>query len=187
MRHRLAVAGLMYVLLTGTSVAGEIVRVAINDLAFSPADVTAKVGDTIEWVNGDFVDHTATDKGGAWDVAIAAGKTGSAGADERRHVCLLLQISSWHDGEHPCRRKVTAWHTGTWIAFRRRARGRPWRSEVEAAFRTIIRWTGDNPDRDGLIETPQRMARAYEEYFKGYARGPRSDPVEDLRGDRGLR
>jgi plastocyanin len=75
MRHRLAVAGLMYVLLTGTSVAGEIVRVAINDLAFSPADVTAKVGDTIEWVNGDFVDHTATDKGGAWDVAIAAGNT----------------------------------------------------------------------------------------------------------------
>jgi plastocyanin len=74
MRHRLAVA-LMYVLVTGTSVAGEIVRVAINDLAFSPADVTAKVGDTIEWVNGDFVDHTATDKGGAWDVAIAAGNT----------------------------------------------------------------------------------------------------------------
>ena len=63
----------MYVLLTVTSVAGEVVRVAINDLAFSPADVTAKVGDTIEWVNGDFVDHTATDKGGAWDVAIAAG------------------------------------------------------------------------------------------------------------------
>ena len=47
--------------------------------------------------------------------------------------------------------------------------GRPCRSEVEAAFRTIIRWTGDNPNRDGLIETPQRMARAYEEYFKGYA------------------
>jgi plastocyanin len=75
MQHRLAVAGLMYVLLIVTSVAGEIVRVAINDLAFSPADVTAKVGDTIEWVNGDFVDHTATDKGGAWDVPIAAGKT----------------------------------------------------------------------------------------------------------------
>src|SRR3954454_24738904 len=49
---------------------------------------------------------------------------------------------------------------------------RPSRSEVEAAFRTIIRWTGDNPDRDGLIETPQRMARAYEEYFKGYAEDP---------------
>ena len=75
MRHRLAVAGLMYVLQTVTSVAGEVVRVAINDLAFSPADITAKVGDTIEWVNGDFVDHTATDQVGAWDVTITAGKT----------------------------------------------------------------------------------------------------------------
>ncbi len=46
---------------------------------------------------------------------------------------------------------------------------RPSHSEVEAAFRTIIRWAGDNPDRDGLIETPSRMARAYEEYFTGYA------------------
>jgi plastocyanin len=75
MQYRLAVAGLICVLLAAPSAAGEVVRVAINDLAFSPAEVTAKVGDTIEWVNGDFVDHTATDKGGAWDVAIAAGKT----------------------------------------------------------------------------------------------------------------
>ena len=49
---------------------------------------------------------------------------------------------------------------------------RPSRSEVEAAFRTIIRWTGDNPDRDGLVETPHRMARAYEEYFRGYSEDP---------------
>ena len=55
--------------------ASEVVRITIHDLAFSPAEVSAKVGDTIEWVNGDFVDHTATDKGGAWDVAIAAGKS----------------------------------------------------------------------------------------------------------------
>src|SRR5665648_555950 len=49
---------------------------------------------------------------------------------------------------------------------------RPSRSEVEAAFRTIIRWTGENPDRDGLLETPKRMAKAYEEYFRGYAEDP---------------
>ncbi len=49
---------------------------------------------------------------------------------------------------------------------------RPSRSEVEAAFRTIIRWTGDNPDRDGLIDTPARMSRAYEEYFRGYNEDP---------------
>ena len=49
---------------------------------------------------------------------------------------------------------------------------RPGRTEVEAAFRTIIRWTGDNPDRDGLLNTPARLARAYEEYFRGYNEDP---------------
>ena len=53
---------------------------------------------------------------------------------------------------------------------------RPDRAEVEAALRTIIRWTGDDPDRDGLQETPARVARAFEEFFSGYAQ----DPVEIL-------
>jgi len=53
---------------------------------------------------------------------------------------------------------------------------RPGRCEVEAAFRTIIRWAGDDPGRDGLIKTPSRMARAFEEAFAGYAQ----DPVELL-------
>jgi GTP cyclohydrolase I len=53
---------------------------------------------------------------------------------------------------------------------------RPDRADVEAAFRTIIRWTGDDPERDGLIETPARVARAFEEFFIGYAQ----DPVEIL-------
>jgi len=46
------------------------------------------------------------------------------------------------------------------------------RSALEAAFRTIICWTGDDPNRDGLIETPARMARALAEYFAGYAVDP---------------
>ena len=46
--------------------------------------------------------------------------------------------------------------------------GKPDRAEVEAAVRTIIRWSGDNPARDGLIETPARVARAMEEAFVGY-------------------
>ena len=49
---------------------------------------------------------------------------------------------------------------------------KPSRAEVEAAVRTILRWCGDNPDRDGLIETPARVTRAYEEYFKGYNEDP---------------
>jgi len=44
----------------------------------------------------------------------------------------------------------------------------PDRAEVEEAFRTIIRWAGDDPGRPGLIETPQRLTRAFEEFFAGY-------------------
>jgi GTP cyclohydrolase I len=46
---------------------------------------------------------------------------------------------------------------------------RPSRAEVESAVRTLIRWTGDDPNRDGLIETPSRVARAYQDLFSGYA------------------
>jgi GTP cyclohydrolase I len=49
---------------------------------------------------------------------------------------------------------------------------RPHQAEVEAAFRTIIQWAGDDPERDGLIETPARMARAFEEFFVGYGQDP---------------
>ena len=49
---------------------------------------------------------------------------------------------------------------------------KPSRADVEAAFKTIIRWTGDDPSRDGLKETPARVTRAFEEYFKGYAEDP---------------
>ncbi len=52
--------------------------------------------------------------------------------------------------------------------------GKPTRAEVETAFRTIIRWAGDDPARDGLIETPARVARAFEEWFKGYGEDPES-------------
>ena len=49
---------------------------------------------------------------------------------------------------------------------------KPDRSEVEDAFRTIIRWTGDDADRDGLIETPARATRAFQEFFSGYGEDP---------------
>jgi len=49
---------------------------------------------------------------------------------------------------------------------------RPDRVEVESALRTIIRWAGDDPDRDGLVETPGRVARAFEEFFAGYRQDP---------------
>lgn len=49
---------------------------------------------------------------------------------------------------------------------------KPGRAETEAAFRTILRWTGDNPGREGLIETPARAVRAFEEFFSGYTQNP---------------
>ena len=45
---------------------------------------------------------------------------------------------------------------------------RPSRAEAEEAVRTLIRWAGDSPEREGLVETPARVARSYEEFFSGY-------------------
>jgi GTP cyclohydrolase I len=45
-------------------------------------------------------------------------------------------------------------------------------SEAEGAFRTILQWIGEDPDRDGLRETPHRLRRAYREYFSGYDEDP---------------
>lgn len=53
---------------------------------------------------------------------------------------------------------------------------RPNRAEAEAAVRTLIRWAGDDPEREGLQDTPARVARAYEDFFRGYA----EDPAEIL-------
>jgi GTP cyclohydrolase IA len=52
----------------------------------------------------------------------------------------------------------------------------PSRAQAEAAVRTLLRWAGDDPDREGLQATPERVVRAFEEFFSGY----RSDPVELL-------
>ena len=64
------------------------------------------------------------------------------------------------------------------LAAERRAaqERRPSRAEAEEAVRTLIRWTGDDPTREGLAGTPERVARAYEEYFAGY----HDDPVDIL-------
>lgn len=45
---------------------------------------------------------------------------------------------------------------------------KPSQSEVEAAVRTLIRWVGDDPEREGLLDTPMRVAKAYKELFSGY-------------------
>jgi GTP cyclohydrolase I len=54
----------------------------------------------------------------------------------------------------------------------RRPIGKPTREEAEAAVRTLLRWTGDDPDREGLLGTPERVVRAYDEWFAGYGEDP---------------
>jgi GTP cyclohydrolase I len=53
---------------------------------------------------------------------------------------------------------------------------RPTQAEAEAAVRTLIEWAGDDPNREGLLDTPKRVAKAYRELFAGYE----SDPHDDL-------
>ena len=53
------------------------------------------------------------------------------------------------------------------------AANRPSRSQAEDAVRTLLRWAGDDPARQGLVGTPARVARAYEEWFSGYGLDPK--------------
>jgi GTP cyclohydrolase IA len=52
---------------------------------------------------------------------------------------------------------------------------RPTREEAEAAVKTLIAWAGDNPEREGLLDTPKRVAKAYKELFKGYDSNPEQE------------
>ena len=55
--------------------------------------------------------------------------------------------------------------------------GRPTQTEAEQADRTLLRWAGDDPTREGLLDTPARVARAYTDFFSGYE----IDPASQLR------
>lgn len=53
-----------------------------------------------------------------------------------------------------------------------RRSNRPTRAEAEEAVRVLLRWTGDDVEREGLVDTPKRVARAFEEWFSGYSEDP---------------
>ncbi|MHB2206345.1 cupredoxin domain-containing protein [Methylobacterium sp. CM6257] len=84
-----------------SSAAAETIRIRVEDLAYVPAQASAHVGDTVEWVSRDFVAHTATARDGRWDVAIPAEGTGhvvlkQAGETEyycRYHPAMRGRIS----------------------------------------------------------------------------------------------
>lgn len=65
------------------------------------------------------------------------------------------------------------------------ASGRPSRAEAEKAVEILLRWAGDDPSREGLLDTPARVVRAYEEFFAGYGRDAKEElarTFEDIQG-----
>ena len=62
---------------------------------------------------------------------------------------------------------------------------KPSQAEAEAAVKTLIRWAGDDPNREGLRETPKRVVNAYKEFFSGYSKNPErvlNHTFEDVEG-----
>ena len=76
MRAKLYSCAAAVLVLLATHAAAETIRVNVDKLAFTPAEISARVGDTIEWVNADFLAHTATARSKEWDVMILPNKTG---------------------------------------------------------------------------------------------------------------
>ena len=75
----------------------ETIQVTVDKLVFAPAQVNAKVGDTIEWVNKDELAHTATTTNGDWNVNICAEPTRTSRCEEGARSRLFLQVSSQHE------------------------------------------------------------------------------------------
>jgi plastocyanin len=64
--------GVLSLTFAAAAARAETIRVTVDNLAFTPAQVSARVGDTIEWVSTDFIAHTATARSNEWDVIIPA-------------------------------------------------------------------------------------------------------------------
>ena len=52
--------------------------------------------------------------------------------------------------------------------------------EAQEAFVKILKWLGEDPEREGLLETPKRVTKAFKEYFKGYQEDPKKNPRENF-------
>jgi GTP cyclohydrolase IA len=59
--------------------------------------------------------------------------------------------------------------------FRTEPVQKPTREEAEAAVRTLIAWAGDDPDREGLADTPRRVVKAYQDFYAGYGENPNEE------------
>ena len=80
------------------SARAETIQITIDKLVFTPAEVSVKVGDTIEWINKDALVHTATATNGDWNVNIPGNQRGQIVLKKAGRSRLLLQASSQHEG-----------------------------------------------------------------------------------------
>jgi plastocyanin len=71
------ILGALFLVFVAGSARAETIQIRIEKLVFAPPQVTAHVGDTIEWVNADFIAHTATARNDAWDILIPPNATKS--------------------------------------------------------------------------------------------------------------
>src|SRR5260370_32343747 len=97
--RRCALSLLGFAAFAASGVTAERIRVNVDKLTFTPAQVSAHVGDTIEWVSADFVAHTATARNKEWDVAIPAERSGRitlkhTGFEPSTQTLARLQFSS---------------------------------------------------------------------------------------------
>ena len=82
MRWKLLLLTASFALAASAAGAAETIKVTIKAMKFTPAEITAHVGDTIEWTNQDPMNHTSTGTNKEWDVTIGAGKTGTVVVDK---------------------------------------------------------------------------------------------------------
>src|SRR4029077_4025762 len=97
----------------------------------------------------------------------------AGGRVHRRNQRIPLSLQSSRRWEGQMDKIVKLNHRLKKRASRQPPVVRPSRAEAEDAVRTLIRWAGDDPYREGLVGTPARVARAYEEWFSGYFEDPR--------------
>ncbi len=88
----LIMAGLAIAASVASASAAETIKVTIKGMKFTPAEITAHVGDTIEWTNQDPMNHTSTGTNKEWDVTIGPGKTGTVVVDKAGTVAYFCRF-----------------------------------------------------------------------------------------------
>jgi plastocyanin len=93
------------ILAAASPAAAGVIPIAASGIAFVPAKVSARVGDTIEWINKDFVVHSATARNGDWDVKLPVHKTGRVQLKKPGRIAYYCRLHPNMTGEIDVRTK----------------------------------------------------------------------------------